>query len=124
MLRNILTDSAVEQIPAARFHILRGRQSCETVARCRMQFRSLMHTRGLIGRDVIYSDECQYVCKILCLVLLPHTCTFKERIPYDCLGFITYLRPKSFPGSTTLLLQVLDLPVPFHRIIFLPRGCM
>jgi hypothetical protein len=57
MLRNILTDPAVQQIPAVRFHVLRGRQSCETVARCRMQFRSLMCAKGLIGRDVICSDN-------------------------------------------------------------------
>jgi hypothetical protein len=60
-LRNILTDPTVEQIPTVRFHVLRGRQSCETVARCRMQFTSLMRARGLMDRDVTYSDECQCI---------------------------------------------------------------
>ncbi|KAJ7923809.1 hypothetical protein B0H13DRAFT_1864606 [Mycena leptocephala] len=74
MLRNMLTDPAVEQIPTVRFHVLRGHQSYETVARCRMQFTSLMRARGLIGRDVIYSDECRYRPKIR--YAKPHSDTY------------------------------------------------
>jgi hypothetical protein len=59
--RNILTNSAIEQIPNVRFHVLRSHQSCEleTATRHCMQFMSLMHARGLVSRDVMYSDECR-----------------------------------------------------------------
>ncbi|KAJ7923791.1 hypothetical protein B0H13DRAFT_1864589 [Mycena leptocephala] len=54
MLKNILANPAVKQIPAVQFQVLRGRQSCEAMAMHRRQFASFMRERGLImGRNVV-----------------------------------------------------------------------
>ncbi|KAJ6585706.1 hypothetical protein B0H19DRAFT_426390 [Mycena capillaripes] len=56
-LLNLLANTAVEQIPAVRFHVLRGRRSCEAAAMHCRQFASSMSKREVGSRNVVYSSD-------------------------------------------------------------------